>query len=230
MRRRAEEGHMCLTDRPVRKSLPLNEVFNRPLRQQPSRTFASHHCLTTTADTTLRFRPAAVIAAGSLVSILYNIKRRHPTQETSLVDFDLVMLFIPALLTGITVGVVLNQLFPTWCIILLLTVLLGCESLVAKLFVWVWRVEIHTMAAEVRGVHAVLDCRCCPTVHGSLPRGISKVYLLDRKPLLEVLMESMAEGFQVLSPESKTNLRNLTPYSRAVMWKAAFASTGRFIF
>lgn len=70
---------------------------------------------------------AAVIASGSLVSILYNIRRKHPTLETSLMDFDLVMLLIPPLLMGITAGVILNQLFPTWAIILLLTILLACE-------------------------------------------------------------------------------------------------------
>ena len=53
---------------------------------------------------------ASVNAGGALANFILLIFRRHPYRNTSLVDFNLVFIVIPAMLIGTTVGVVVSRL------------------------------------------------------------------------------------------------------------------------
>lgn len=69
----------------------------------------------------------ATTAATSLTSVLINIPRRHPDTPATktLINYEMCLSFIPALLLGISIGVVLNTVFPVWLITTTLVTLLG---------------------------------------------------------------------------------------------------------
>lgn len=67
----------------------------------------------------------AVITCGALGSVAYSLGRRHPTAPNhTLIDFDLALSLAPALLLGVSTGVLLNLALPTWLITILLVALL----------------------------------------------------------------------------------------------------------
>lgn len=56
-------------------------------------------------------------------TVYYNLKLRHPTLELPIIDYDLVLLIVPMLMLGISVGVVFNVIFADWMVTVLLIVL-----------------------------------------------------------------------------------------------------------
>ncbi|GAQ79300.1 hypothetical protein KFL_000280050 [Klebsormidium nitens] len=70
----------------------------------------------------------AMITGGAITSFFYNLMLQHPTQKKPLIDYDICLLLEPALLLGIGAGVVLNVIFPSWIIVILLTLLLTYMS------------------------------------------------------------------------------------------------------
>ncbi|GBG74709.1 hypothetical protein CBR_g19114 [Chara braunii] len=72
----------------------------------------------------------AMILGGSIVSFLYNKRVRHPLhKDRSVIDYDVAVLLQPMLLLGISIGVLCNIIFPSWLVVLLLTILLTYVSL-----------------------------------------------------------------------------------------------------
>lgn len=69
---------------------------------------------------------SGMITGTSTATVLYNLRRRHPTLELPIIDYDLALLFQPLLVLGISIGVSLNVVLSDWMItILLFVVLLG---------------------------------------------------------------------------------------------------------
>lgn len=67
-----------------------------------------------------------MITGTATSTVLYNLRRRHPTLELPIIDYDLALLFQPVLVLGISIGVSLNVVLSDWMItILLFVVLLG---------------------------------------------------------------------------------------------------------
>uniref|UniRef100_A0A7C9EJ21 Sulfite exporter TauE/SafE family protein n=1 Tax=Opuntia streptacantha TaxID=393608 RepID=A0A7C9EJ21_OPUST len=64
--------------------------------------------------------------AGS--TVYYNLRRRHPTLNLPLIDYDLALLFQPMLMVGISVGVAFNIVFADWMITVLLIILFIVNS------------------------------------------------------------------------------------------------------
>jgi uncharacterized membrane protein YfcA len=68
----------------------------------------------------------ALITAGSVVSVLLNLFKRSPLSPSApLIDFHVAVVLTPVVLAGVSVGVILNQLFPAWLITVLLTLLMA---------------------------------------------------------------------------------------------------------
>ncbi|BDA43733.1 Sulfite exporter TauE/SafE family protein 3 [Coccomyxa sp. Obi] len=66
-----------------------------------------------------------IVATSAVASSIYGLIQTHPNDPSRpLVDFDVALTFIPALLLGVSFGVLLNVLVPDWLQTLLLTVLL----------------------------------------------------------------------------------------------------------
>lgn len=71
---------------------------------------------------------AAMIMGSTLFSVVFNLKRKHPTKDKPVVDYDAALLFQPMLLLGISLGVAFNVMFADWMVTLLLIVILSCKS------------------------------------------------------------------------------------------------------
>ncbi|WIA29116.1 hypothetical protein OEZ86_011627 [Tetradesmus obliquus] len=72
----------------------------------------------------------ASIAAVSLASIGFNLRKRHPLHPDSktLIDYEMCLTMTPALLLGVSIGVLFNAAFPTWLITSLLIAMLAFMS------------------------------------------------------------------------------------------------------
>ena len=64
-----------------------------------------------------------MIMGAAASTVYYNLKLRHPTLELPIIDYDLVLLIMPMLMLGISVGVVFNVIFADWMVTVLLIVL-----------------------------------------------------------------------------------------------------------
>jgi uncharacterized membrane protein YfcA len=65
-----------------------------------------------------------IIFGGSLIAIAMKLQSRHPTRDKPLIFYDLILLTTSPLLLGISTGVMLNEILPSWVIELLLTIVL----------------------------------------------------------------------------------------------------------
>ncbi|CAJ2677274.1 unnamed protein product [Trifolium pratense] len=63
-----------------------------------------------------------MITGGAGATVLYNLKKRHPTLDLPVIDYDLALLFQPMLMLGISLGVAFNVIFPDWMITSLLII------------------------------------------------------------------------------------------------------------
>ncbi|KAL6285695.1 hypothetical protein ACE6H2_010085 [Prunus campanulata] len=70
-----------------------------------------------------------MITGTATATVIYNLRRRHPTLDLPIIDYDLALLFQPVLVLGISIGVSLNVVLSDWMItILLFIVLLGVST------------------------------------------------------------------------------------------------------
>ena len=63
------------------------------------------------------------IFAGTLAATSLKIKDRHPTRDRPLIYYDILMPVIGPIILGVSVGVMINPMFPEWLILSLLTLL-----------------------------------------------------------------------------------------------------------
>uniref|UniRef100_A0A804MMV4 Sulfite exporter TauE/SafE family protein n=2 Tax=Zea mays TaxID=4577 RepID=A0A804MMV4_MAIZE len=61
-----------------------------------------------------------MIMGGSVSTVYYNLKRKHPSLDMPLIDYDLALLMQPMLMLGVSIGVIFNVIFPDWLITALL--------------------------------------------------------------------------------------------------------------
>jgi hypothetical protein len=72
-----------------------------------------------------------MIMGGSVSTVYYNLKLKHPSLDMPLIDYDLALLMQPMLMLGVSIGVIFNVIFPNWLITaLLITIFLGACPLV----------------------------------------------------------------------------------------------------
>ncbi|KAL3157342.1 hypothetical protein ABBQ32_011825 [Trebouxia sp. C0010 RCD-2024] len=66
-----------------------------------------------------------IVATSAIASTLYGLTHQRPDHpDRPLVDLDVALLFIPALLFGVSLGVICNNIVPEWLRVVLLTALL----------------------------------------------------------------------------------------------------------
>jgi hypothetical protein len=77
-----------------------------------------------------------MIMGGSVSTVYYNLKLKHPSLDMPLIDYDLALLMQPMLMLGVSIGVIFNVIFPNWLITaLLITIFLGaCPLLVFYIY------------------------------------------------------------------------------------------------
>nr|CAB3453182.1 unnamed protein product [Digitaria exilis] len=64
-----------------------------------------------------------MIMGGSVSTVYYNLKLKHPTLDMPIIDYDLALLMQPMLMLGVSIGVLFNVIFPNWLITALLIIL-----------------------------------------------------------------------------------------------------------
>ena len=70
----------------------------------------------------------ALIVGTALYNFVSLIFRRHPSNNTSLVDYNITMIVIPNVLFGSSIGTILNDILPPIANNIMITLLLGFFS------------------------------------------------------------------------------------------------------
>ena len=70
-----------------------------------------------------------MVAGAALYNFLLLMFRKHPTKNTTLVDYNIVLIIIPSVLYGSTIGTLLNDVLPPLIANILITLLLGGFSI-----------------------------------------------------------------------------------------------------
>jgi F0F1-type ATP synthase assembly protein I len=70
-----------------------------------------------------------LVAGTALYNFFLLMFRRHPTKNTSIVDYNIVMILIPSVLFGSTIGTIINDILPPVVSNILITILLGGFSI-----------------------------------------------------------------------------------------------------
>lgn len=74
-----------------------------------------------------------MITGAALSTVYYNLKRRHPTLDMPVIDYHLTLLMQPILMLGISVGVILSEIFADWMVTILLIILFLAISMLSFL-------------------------------------------------------------------------------------------------
>ncbi|MCL7044196.1 hypothetical protein MKW94_005041, partial [Papaver nudicaule] len=64
-----------------------------------------------------------MITGAAVSTVYYNLKRRHPTLDMPVIDYNLTLLMQPMLMLGISFGVILSEIFADWMVTILLIIL-----------------------------------------------------------------------------------------------------------
>ena len=70
----------------------------------------------------------AFVFSGTFTTISLKFKDRHPVVDRPLIYYDAIMQLASPLLLGVTIGVILNTMFPGWLILALLTLIVAYLS------------------------------------------------------------------------------------------------------
>jgi len=71
----------------------------------------------------------ATILGSSLANCILNAKKRHPTANRPLIDWDIMLVMEPVTIAGSVVGTYVNALMPPWLLCVLLVLLLGLTTI-----------------------------------------------------------------------------------------------------
>ncbi|RLM84575.1 hypothetical protein C2845_PM04G15030 [Panicum miliaceum] len=83
-----------------------------------------------------------MIMGGSVSTVYYNLKLKHPTLDMPLIDYDLALLMQPMLMLGVSIGVIFNVIFPNWLITaLLIIIFLGTSTKAYLKGIETWKKE-----------------------------------------------------------------------------------------
>ncbi|CAL5064783.1 unnamed protein product [Urochloa decumbens] len=83
-----------------------------------------------------------MIMGGSVSTVYYNLKLKHPTLDMPIIDYDLALLMQPMLMLGVSIGVIFNVIFPNWLITVLLIILfLGTSTKAYLKGIETWKKE-----------------------------------------------------------------------------------------
>jgi len=71
----------------------------------------------------------ATILGSSLANCILNARKRHPTADRPLIDWDIMLVMEPLTIAGSVVGTYVNALMPPWLLCVLLVILLGLTTI-----------------------------------------------------------------------------------------------------
>jgi len=65
------------------------------------------------------------ILGGSIMNMVMNVSKRHPSADRPLVDWDLILIMEPLTIGGALAGSFLNKILPEWLLVVSLVILLS---------------------------------------------------------------------------------------------------------
>lgn len=65
------------------------------------------------------------ILGGSIMNMVMNVSKRHPSADRPLVDWDLILIMEPLTIGGALAGSFLNKILPEWLLVVALVILLS---------------------------------------------------------------------------------------------------------
>eukprot|EP01060_Flectonema_neradi_P001717 TRINITY_DN11043_c1_g1_i1.p1 TRINITY_DN11043_c1_g1~~TRINITY_DN11043_c1_g1_i1.p1 ORF type:complete len:593 (+),score=81.66 TRINITY_DN11043_c1_g1_i1:65-1780(+) len=114
---------------------------------------------------------SVTITGGALANYLAFNKKPHPQYpliKKSLIDYETMLLLLPALLTGVGVGAILDKVLPVWSITVLLFILLLALSIRTSIKAWkAYKEEMKqnkeraSNSEEAQGEQVVTNTNCC---------------------------------------------------------------------
>ncbi|KAK7261583.1 hypothetical protein RIF29_27897 [Crotalaria pallida] len=72
-----------------------------------------------------------MIMGAAISTVFFNWKLKHPTLDTAMTDYNMVLLIQPILVLGISIGVILSEIFAGWMLTVLLIILFTVTSIKA---------------------------------------------------------------------------------------------------
>lgn len=142
----------------------------------------------------------ASIAAVSLASIAFNLRKRHPTTPATktLINYEVCLTMTPALLLGVSLGVVFNAAFPTWLITtMLITVLTFMAVRTTQKGLQLWRTETVALQQAVPPPSAAAESSQQTGPAGVVATPVSTRALPDRgsnSAAVVVISDAASEG------------------------------------
>ena len=91
------------------------------------------------------------IFAGTTTVTILKFRDRHPTRDRPLIYYDALMQISSPIVAGVTIGTMVNQAFPSWLILGLLTIIvffLVWDASIRSLKIYRKENEIHKVAAQ----------------------------------------------------------------------------------
>ncbi|XP_038898233.1 sulfite exporter TauE/SafE family protein 3 [Benincasa hispida] len=128
-----------------------------------------------------------MIMGAAASTVYYNLKLRHPTLDLPIIDYDLVLLIMPMLMLGISIGVVFNVIFADWMVTVLLIILfLGTSTKSFLKGVETWKKETIMKTEAAR--RAESNDIQADTAYAPLPSGPNhrpETNHIDEVPILK---------------------------------------------
>ncbi|XP_028802305.1 sulfite exporter TauE/SafE family protein 3-like [Neltuma alba] len=110
-----------------------------------------------------------MITGAAISTVYFNLKLKHPTLDIPLIDYNMVMLMMPMIMLGITIGVSLSVVFADWMItVLLIIVFIGTSIKAFFKGIHTWKTETLTKQVASFGKFLRTDCDEEPE-YNSLP-------------------------------------------------------------
>ncbi|XP_028802250.1 sulfite exporter TauE/SafE family protein 3-like [Neltuma alba] len=90
-----------------------------------------------------------MITGAGISAVYFNLKLRHPTFDIPLIDYNLVLLMLPIIMLGISVGVSLSVVFANWMITVLLIIIFIGTSIKAFKGADAWKQETRVKKVHI---------------------------------------------------------------------------------
>ncbi|KAJ1704488.1 hypothetical protein LUZ63_004267 [Rhynchospora breviuscula] len=130
-----------------------------------------------------------MIMGAAASTVYYNLKLRHPTLDTPIIDYDLALLIQPMLMLGISIGVIFNVIFPDWLVTVLLIVLfIGTSTKAFLKGVETWKKETILLKESAKRAESKgddVEYRALPSEPGESASNNAKELLDPEVPILE---------------------------------------------
>ncbi|TKY58280.1 integral to membrane [Spatholobus suberectus] len=100
-----------------------------------------------------------MVTGAAISSVFFCLKQKHPTLDQPVIDYNLMLLIQPALLLGISIGVILSVIFADWMVTVLLIILCIATSIRAFFKgAETWKKETKVKKETIKVLESTATC------------------------------------------------------------------------